>query len=315
MYNIIIDPECLKVNGEAVNDEVINQFIELLSDIMEMENFDFLLPLVPIETYNMDYLESLNIFNFASHLSGNDYTAKDFYTVMNYITKADTIDYSDQKNGYSFNSFSVKSVGDNKDQSQFIPENLAMNLILSNIFEGNTFLRSKLNNSFECSSEINDPIKNEVYKFDDVLKLLNTTKQILKEINIVYLWKNTHSIEEYERNIKLYFLLNNESKDMREWTIGNSFFDNFKKYGFHTESTKIKNLLKAMLFTVWTDEMNSKTHKLRTSKSGGSPQIVSQKGKGMRMDIDHEFHLHYWENQNKLEFASINTHNDFSIPD
>jgi hypothetical protein len=314
MYHVIIDPDCLKTDAEVVNDEIINQFIKLLTDIREMENYYFLKPLVPPKAFDFSYNEPLNIFTLPSYVSGNEYTGRDFNVLLNYLTNVDDVYNLNREEGYYFNSFSVKSMDENGDKGSFLSEDLALDLILKNLFRGNTFLRSKLSKLIECSSEIKHIEKKEVYHFNDVLKLFATTNQILREVDITDLWKQAKTRNEYEEIMNVYFFLNNKSENMRKWEIGHSFFDNLKRYSFHTESTKINALLKAMLLIVKTDEPNRKTHKLRTSKSGGAPQVESQYGKGMRMDIDQEFHLHYWENQNKIIFASINTHNNFLIP-
>lgn len=316
MYHVLIDPDCLKADGTHTNDEIIAQFIDFLFDIKQMEEFEFLTPLVPMEAYDMDYDESVNIFNLPSKLSGSsDYAGKDFYSLLNYLTKTDPIDYVSEEE-YSFQSFSI--MGENGEEAGHggfsISKNLAMNLIASNIDRGNTVLRSKLKQVLECRSEIRHLKKNELHQFQDVLKLFDSTIQILSEIDLIELWKEAETTAEYEELIRVYIMIHHQGKAMRNWEIGGQFFDNLKKYGFHTEPTKVIALLKAMLYIAWTDDMNRKTHKLRTSKSGGAPPVVSNLGKGMRMDIDQEFHLHYWENQNKIIYASINTHNDFSIP-
>lgn len=55
-------------------------------------------------------------------------------------------------------------------------------------------------------------------------------------------------------------------------------------------------------------------HALRTGVGGGNPQRMRGMDKAQRRDIDHEFHLHYWEcADGRIELASIVHHNDFSI--
>jgi len=57
-------------------------------------------------------------------------------------------------------------------------------------------------------------------------------------------------------------------------------------------------------------------HALRTGPGGGDPQRVRGPDKAMRRDIDHEFHLHYWQcDDGSVEIASVVKHNDFSIPE
>jgi len=58
-------------------------------------------------------------------------------------------------------------------------------------------------------------------------------------------------------------------------------------------------------------------HALRTGQGGNNPQRQRKhdKAKAWRRDIDHEYHLHYWEIENGIEFASMVVHNDFTIPE
>jgi hypothetical protein len=58
------------------------------------------------------------------------------------------------------------------------------------------------------------------------------------------------------------------------------------------------------------------THKLRTGVGGGNPQQMRGRDKAMRRDIDHEYHLHYWQCEDgTIELASVVVHDDFSIPE
>jgi hypothetical protein len=51
-------------------------------------------------------------------------------------------------------------------------------------------------------------------------------------------------------------------------------------------------------------------------KGGNEPQQKRGQDKAWRRDIDYEYHLHYWEcDDGSVEFASVVTHNDFSIPE
>lgn len=312
MYNVIIDPSCLKPDAEEINDEVVNQFVELLLDIGDMQNYNFINSLVPAEFFETNFTEELNIFNLPSYISGNDYSGNDFVRILNYLTQA-VVDFKAEENKLDFSSLSIKSVDGDTDFS--LSESLLKGFIISNIFKGHTFLRSKWHARFQCYSEVQDLEEKEVYHYEEFLKLCTSTNQILKEVDFVDLWKGASTRVTYEEIIQVYFSLRIYHEKMREWSLGRDFFENLRKYGFHTESTKIKALLKAMLLVVQTDEPNRKAHKLRISKSGGAPAIVGPLGTGMRMDIGYEFHLHFWEKQNQVVFASINTHNDFSIPD
>lgn len=59
-------------------------------------------------------------------------------------------------------------------------------------------------------------------------------------------------------------------------------------------------------------------HALRAGMGGNAPQRLRARdgAKAWRRDIDHEYHLHYWEMEDgTIEFASMVVHNDFSIPE
>jgi hypothetical protein len=57
-------------------------------------------------------------------------------------------------------------------------------------------------------------------------------------------------------------------------------------------------------------------HAIRTSAGGGTAQRKRGNDKAQRRDIDHEFHLHYWDcASGTIELASVVHHNDFAIPE
>ena len=67
---------------------------------------------------------------------------------------------------------------------------------------------------------------------------------------------------------------------------------------------------------VLNDERLADVHALRSGSGGNAPQRLRGNDKAQRRDIDREFHLHYWEREDKaVEIASVVYHNDFSIPE
>jgi len=75
----------------------------------------------------------------------------------------------------------------------------------------------------------------------------------------------------------------------------------------------LRSVLRAMVETI--DRLQLKdVHALRISDSGGAPQRTRGDDKAWRRDIDVEYHLHYWECEDGIEFGSVGPHNDFSIP-
>ncbi len=96
------------------------------------------------------------------------------------------------------------------------------------------------------------------------------------------------------------------------FSFGHSFFGTAKAYA--QSDSLITRTLRSMVETL--DGLNlADTHRLRVGKGGNSPPIVRGEDEAWRRDIDEEYHLHYWKCPDGLvEFASIVTHNDYSIP-
>jgi hypothetical protein len=63
------------------------------------------------------------------------------------------------------------------------------------------------------------------------------------------------------------------------------------------------------------DQLNlADTHALRKSGAARAAQVTRGKDTAWRRDIDHEFHLHYWESEDGgIELASVVPHNCFDI--
>ena len=76
-----------------------------------------------------------------------------------------------------------------------------------------------------------------------------------------------------------------------------------------------KRVLRAIVETL--DGINlAAVHALRTDSGGGNPQQMRGTDKAQRRDIDHDYHLHYWQcADGVIELASIGPHNSFSIPE
>lgn len=76
-----------------------------------------------------------------------------------------------------------------------------------------------------------------------------------------------------------------------------------------------ERVLRAIVETL--DKINlAAVHALRTGDGGGNPQRMRGTDKAQRRDIDHDYHLHYWQCEDGVvELASIGPHNNFSIPE
>jgi len=71
--------------------------------------------------------------------------------------------------------------------------------------------------------------------------------------------------------------------------------------------------LRAVVHTIENVHMAA-THPLREGSGPNEAQVRRGKDLAWRRDIDHEYHLHYWQCPGGLvELACVVTHNDFHI--
>jgi len=147
----------------------------------------------------------------------------------------------------------------------------------------------------------------------------NLYNSVLEQV--VELWKNSTSEQVYNEAVMKYANDANsqleQPKLLLAWSFGRKFLETLKKLGFDKENKKIEILLRSCAETILEENLKD-THHLRTGKSGNSSQRERQKdkAKAWRRDIDYEYHLHYWKTlDNKIEFASVVTHNDMKIPE
>ena len=104
--------------------------------------------------------------------------------------------------------------------------------------------------------------------------------------------------------------------DVSDWCIGSEFGETIQTCVRGTASSFAASALRAIVETI--DKKNlAAVHALRTGLGGNNPQRkrTIDDAKALRRDIDHAYHLHYWElPQGNVELASVGPHNDFSIP-
>lgn len=103
--------------------------------------------------------------------------------------------------------------------------------------------------------------------------------------------------------------------DTKTPTIGSLFLETCQECCRDQGGGLTPRILRAIVETMLSQNMAA-IHALRTGMSGAEPQRMRDSDKAQRRDIDHEFHLHYWECANGvIELASVVHHNDFSIPE
>lgn len=138
-------------------------------------------------------------------------------------------------------------------------------------------------------------------------------------LDAVIIWSQSSSHDGYNRSIHVHITQRSqqsENSQLDSWTYGSAFFESAKVLGFLEDHGKIARLLRSISETILMENMAA-THWLRTSRGGNASQKIrsSDGAKAWRRDIDHEFHLHYWETAAGIEFASVVPHSDMSIPE
>ncbi|MEH7275209.1 hypothetical protein [Neobacillus vireti] len=152
-----------------------------------------------------------------------------------------------------------------------------------------------------------DEIKGEITSFSNM-------EGLLTGLDPVELWRNSHTIEEYKNSLNIYiFQRTGDFPANQEWIFGDVFFEKARNSGHLHEIPKIKSLLKSLSETILGENLPSR-HALRTGEGGNNPQVTRGRDKAWRRDIDYEYHMHYWQDRHKIEFASLGVHNDMRIP-
>lgn len=103
-----------------------------------------------------------------------------------------------------------------------------------------------------------------------------------------------------------------EIGELKEFHIGKSFFSDLVSLHFDNNEEKITILLRAISEELLRVNMIG-THALRNGKGANNEQIVVDGFKANRRDIDYEYHLHYWDDGNKIILSNVVLHNDFDI--
>lgn len=101
------------------------------------------------------------------------------------------------------------------------------------------------------------------------------------------------------------------------WKIGVAFLSTARELGFLHELAKARKLIRACGETVLRLSLAA-THALRVGAGPNEAQRTRRNGEGAgawRRDIDHEYHLHYWEGSEGVEFAAVVLHRDLRIPE
>jgi hypothetical protein len=135
-----------------------------------------------------------------------------------------------------------------------------------------------------------------------------------------YIWANANCNSALIKAIELFVYQEqprqgpyNNPIEHCNFMIGSKFFESCKHLNFNTDSRKIKMLLRTCSEVIF-NKNTSDTHWLRVDRGANSAQKTRGNDRAWRRDIDHEYHLHYWQTDNGPELASVVQHNDFTIP-
>ena len=108
-----------------------------------------------------------------------------------------------------------------------------------------------------------------------------------------------------------------EWDDIQGMTIGKRFYQAICGCCADAAPAFASRALRAICDAVDRQNMPA-VHALRVGAGGSDPQRrrSSDEAKAWRRDVDHEYHLHYWEREDgSIEIATVGVHNDFSIPE
>lgn len=148
-------------------------------------------------------------------------------------------------------------------------------------------------------------------------KCLHTLHTYLNPYNI---WANGRCEFAYKKAIELFIYQDQHSQspyvcpiNYDSFSFGCHFFQSCMNLGFLNEELKIRMLLRAMGETIKNTNTRD-THWIRIDSGPDSAQLKRGKEGAWRRDIDHEYHLHYWQTPNGPQFAKVVQHRDFSIP-
>lgn len=97
-----------------------------------------------------------------------------------------------------------------------------------------------------------------------------------------------------------------------EISLGKNFLDSARNLGFIHDKSRAERLIRACRETLLRKNMAA-THHLRTSEAADAPPHKRNKHVSWRRDIDHEFHLHYWDDGSSIELADVVVHGSFAI--
>lgn len=160
-----------------------------------------------------------------------------------------------------------------------------------------------------------EPARTLPYCLSSSLNVCSSWHTVCTAITIDQAWAASTTDDDYVGALKIYLISHSTAATTPQlaWKFGPDFVESFVVLGFDRQQTKIRSLLRACSETIYSLNMSA-THSLRRGAGPNELQLKKGRWKAWRRDIDHEYHLHYWENGDEVEFAAVVVHNDFRIP-
>ena len=174
---------------------------------------------------------------------------------------------------------------------------------------------------FEHLRDDMEPIPMDPEYFEGTVLVCNSFRSLVLSIDETAIWDAAQDEVGIDLAVRIALYKSRIDRQLEpEWdnlglfVLGRRFFETAKACCRVNPGSFPRRVLRAMLETIEGSRMED-THALREDIGGNVPQRTRGEDKAWRRDIDYEYHLHYWgcEDGTK-EFASVVSHNDFSIP-
>jgi hypothetical protein len=138
-----------------------------------------------------------------------------------------------------------------------------------------------------------------------------------RAVDLVKLWAASATLEHATSVIRLacaLALVENTAVNVSLFSIRAELLVSAEQYGFRHEAVKARRLIDAIV-NLLSGKAMANVHALRVSAGGASEPVRRGSAVAFRLDVDRDFHVHYWRCEGDLiELTVLVPHNDFSIP-
>lgn len=188
------------------------------------------------------------------------------------------------------------------------------------------FIVNYTNPSIEYSSNIaivqftNDNNLDCPIKFSKEFKTIHRLANASEDISVEDIWSIAGNATQYLRCIKFSTKRVSLAHDIafddehfeQNVRFGRDFLTNLIDLHFMNNPERMSMIISTLSEVILSLGLGS-THALRTGRGANDPQITSGGFRAWRKDIDYEYHLHYWKEEQTFIFANVGPHNNFRI--